>query len=62
MDPEFLEKINAQFLCRLTTAILCYALRCWQTGVFIDEVHFTHSNSGVKPPLIGVRGENLVIC
>ena len=43
MDPEFLEKINPTFLC-LTTAILCHALRCWQTGLFIDEVNFTRSN------------------
>ena len=44
MDLEFLEKINPTFLC-LTTAILYHALRCWQTGLFIDKVHFTRSNS-----------------
>ena len=60
MDPEFLEKINPTFLC-LTTAILCHTLRCWQTGLFIDEVNFTRSNSQGKPPLIRVRRENLVI-
>ena len=60
MDPEFLEKINPTFLC-LTSAILCQALRCWQTGHFIDEVNFTHSNSQGKPALIRVRRENLVI-
>ena len=57
MDPEFLEKINPTFLC-LTTAILCHTLRSWQTGRFIDEVHFTVSNSRGKPPLMRVRGEN----
>jgi len=50
MDPEFLEKINAQFLC-LTTTIVSHALRCWQTEVFNDEVHFTYSNSPGKPPI-----------
>ena len=60
MDPEFLEKINPAFLC-LTTAILCHALRCWQTGLFIDEVHIPRSNSRGKLQLIRVRGENPVI-
>ena len=60
MDPEFLEKIKPKFLC-LTTAILCHALRCWQMGLFIDEVHLTRSNSRGKLPLIRVRGENPVI-
>ena len=60
MDPECLEKINSTFLC-LTTAILCHALRCWQTGLLIDEVHFTCSNSRGKQELIRVCGENLVI-
>ena len=60
MDPEFLAKINPTFLC-LTTAILCHALRCWQTGLCIDEVHFKRSNSRGKPPLIRVHGENPVI-
>ena len=60
MDPEFLEKLNPTFLC-LTTAILCHALRCWQMGLFIDEVNFTCSNSQVELPLIWVRRESLVI-
>ena len=60
MDPEFVERINPTFLC-LTTAILGHTLRCWQTGLFIDEVHFTGSNSRGKPPLIRVREENPVI-
>ena len=60
MDPEFLEKRNPTFLC-LTTAILCHALRCWKMGLFIDEVHFTRSNSRGKPPLIRVRGGNPLI-
>jgi len=54
MDPDFLEKINGPFLC-LTTAILCHGLRCWQTGVFTDEVNFTQSNSQGKSPLIRVH-------
>ena len=60
MDLDFLETINPTLLC-LTSAILCHALRCWQTGLFIDEIHFTCSNSLGKPPLIRVRGENPVI-
>ena len=60
MDPEFLEKINPTFL-SLTTARLCHALCCWQTGLYIDVVHFKRSNSRGKPPLIRVRGENPVI-
>ena len=60
MDSEFLDNLNPTFLC-LTTSILCHALRCGQTGLFIDEVHFTRSNSRGKPPLIRVRGENPVI-
>ena len=60
MAQEFLEKKNPTFLC-LTTAILCHALRCWQTGLFIDQVDFTRSNSRGKPTLIRVRGENPVI-
>ena len=60
MDPELPEMINPTFLC-LTTAILCHALRCWQTGLFIDEVHFTHSNSQGKPASIRIRGEYPVI-
>ena len=60
MDPEFLEKINPTLLC-LTTAILWHALRCWQTGLFMDEVYFTCSYSRGKLPLIRVCGENPVI-
>ena len=54
MDQEFLEKIKPTFLC-LTTAILYHALRCWQTGLFIDDVHFTRYNLRGKPQLIRVR-------
>ena len=60
MDPVFLEKINPTFL-GLTAAILCHALHCWQTGLLIDEVHFTHSNLPGKPLLISVRGGNPLI-
>ena len=60
MDPEFLEKINPTFQF-LTIAILCHALHCWQTELLIDEIHYTHSNSRAKPPLIRVCRENPVI-
>ena len=60
MDPELLKNINPTFLC-LTTAILCHAWRRWQTGLFIEEVHFARSNSGGKLSLIRVWGENPVI-
>ena len=60
MDPEFLAKINPTFPC-LTTSMLCHALRYWQMGHFIDQVHFIRSNSRGKPPLIRVGGENPVI-
>ena len=60
MDPQILENINPTFLF-LTSAILCHALYCWQTGLFVDEVHFTGSDSQGKPPLIWVRRENPVI-
>ena len=60
MDLEFLKKTNPTFLC-LTTAILCHALRCWQTGLFIDKVQLIGSNSRGKQLLIRVRAENPVI-
>ena len=47
MDDGFLEKINGQFLC-LSADILCHALRCWQTGKFVDDVNFTRSSSQGK--------------
>jgi hypothetical protein len=47
MDDGFLEKINGPFLC-LSAAILCHALRCWQTGKFIDDVNFTRFSSQGK--------------
>ena len=46
-DARFLGKIDGPFIC-LTAAMLCHSLRCWQTGIFIDKVVFTHSNAGRK--------------
>jgi len=43
-DEDFLNKINGPFIC-LTAAILCYSLRCWQTGICIDNVAFTRVTS-----------------
>ena len=60
MNPEFFEKINPAFL-SLTNAILCYALRCWETGLFIAEVHLRRSSARSKPLLIMVRrGDPLI--
>ena len=47
MDKEFLVKIDGPFIC-LTAAILCYPLRYWRTGDFIDNVPFTRANCGGK--------------
>ncbi|RPA88666.1 hypothetical protein L873DRAFT_901613 [Choiromyces venosus 120613-1] len=43
-DEGFMGKIDGPFIC-LTVAILCHSLRCWQTGIFIDNVAFTHASS-----------------
>jgi len=47
MDEGFLGKINSLFIC-LTAAILCYSLRCWRTGNFIDTVAFRSTSSKSK--------------
>jgi len=46
-DARFLGKIDGPFIC-LTAAMLCYSLRCWRTGIFIDKVVFTRSNARGK--------------
>jgi len=47
MDADFLDKIDGPFIC-LTAAILCHSLRCWRTGICIDNVGFTRTTSGGK--------------
>jgi len=44
-DEGFLDKIDGPFIC-LTAATLCQSLRCWQTGISIDNVAFTWATSG----------------
>jgi len=46
-DEGFLDKIVGPFIC-LTAAILCHSLRCWRTGMCIDNVAFTRATSGRK--------------
>jgi len=46
-DQGFLDKIDGPFIC-LTAAILCHSLRCWRTGISVDNVAFTRATSGGK--------------
>jgi len=46
-DEGFLDKIDVPLIC-LTAAILCHSLRCWRTGISIDNVAFTRATSGGK--------------
>jgi len=46
-DEIFLDKIDGPFIC-LTADILCHSLRCWRTGICIDNVAFTRATSGGK--------------
>jgi len=46
-DEGFLDKIDGPFIC-LTAAILCHSLRCWWTGICIDNVAFIRATSGGK--------------
>jgi len=39
IDPAFLGRINGTMIC-LTCAIICHALRAWQTGVYKDQGDF----------------------
>jgi len=43
-DEGFLNNIDGPFMC-LTAAILCHSLRCWRTGISIDNVAFTRATS-----------------
>ena len=47
MDERFLGRIDGPFI-YLTAAILCYSLRYWWTGDFINNVPFTRANCGGK--------------
>jgi len=46
-DDGFLDKIDGPFIC-LTAAILCHSLRCWRTGICINNVAFTRATSVSK--------------
>jgi len=46
-DQGFLDKIDGPFIC-LTAAMLCHSLRCWRTGICIDNVAFTRATSAGK--------------
>ena len=46
-DEGFLDKIDGPFIC-LTATIFCHALRCWRTGLCIDNVAFTRATSRGK--------------
>jgi len=46
-DEGLLDKINGLFIC-LTAAILDGLLRCWRTGICIDNVALTSATSGGK--------------
>ena len=46
-DERFLDKIDGPFIC-LTEAILCHSLRCWRTGICIDNMAFTRATSRGK--------------
>jgi len=43
-DEGFQDKIDGLFIC-LTAAILCHSLRCWRTGIGINNVAFTRATS-----------------
>ena len=45
-DEGFLDKI-VPFVC-FTATILCLLRRCWQTGIFINNVAFIWASSGGK--------------
>jgi len=47
MDESFPDQIDRPFIC-LIAAILCHSLRCWRTGIGIDNVAFTRATSEGK--------------
>jgi len=48
IDPAFLGRINGTMIC-LTCAIICLALRAWQTGVYKDQGDFKPEAAGGEP-------------
>jgi len=48
IDPAFLGRINPTIIC-LTGALICHALRAWQTGVYQDQGDFKPEAAGVEP-------------
>jgi len=48
IDPAFLGRINGSMIC-LTCAIICHALRAWQTGVYKDQGDFKPEAAGGEP-------------
>jgi len=48
IDPAFLGRINGIMIC-LTCAIICHALRAWQTGVYKDQGDFKPEAAGGEP-------------
>jgi len=48
IDPAFLGCINGTMIC-LTYAIICHALRAWQTGVYKDQGDFKPEAAGGEP-------------
>ena len=57
-DEGFLDKIDGPFIC-LTAAILCHSLRCWRTGICIDNVAFTRATSGGKKNNVSLLFSNV---
>jgi len=48
IDPAFLGHINGTMIC-LMCAIICHALRGWQTGVYKDQGDFKPEAAGGQP-------------
>jgi len=48
IDQAFLGRINGTMIC-LMCAIICYALRAWQTGVYKDPGDFKPEAAGGEP-------------
>ena len=46
-DEGFLDNIASPFICP-TPTILSHSLRCWRSGICIDNVAFTRATSGGK--------------
>ena len=50
-DEGFLDKIDGQFI-SLPAALLCHSLRCWPTGIGIDDMAFTWATSSGKKNIV----------